>query len=53
MFPDHDKGNIMPILDQYSYKYSTEAGRASVRLAILKLSEGTSKSCASWHTLPT
>ena len=40
MFPDHDKWNIMAILDQYNCKCSTEAGRARVQLAILKLSEG-------------
>ena len=40
MFPDHDKWNIMAILDQYNYRYSTEARRACVQLAILKLSEG-------------
>ncbi len=40
MFPDCDKWNIMAILDQYNCRYSTEAGRARVQLAILKLSEG-------------
>ena len=39
-FPDHDKRNITAILDQCNYKYSTEAGRARVQLAILKLSQG-------------
>ena len=43
MFPDHDKWNITAILDQYNYRYSTEAGQACVLLAILKLSEGNSE----------
>jgi len=43
MFSDHDKWNTMAILDQYNCKCSTEAGRARVQLAILKLSEGNSE----------
>ncbi|MBC8253251.1 MAG: hypothetical protein H8E35_04395 [Ardenticatenia bacterium] len=43
MFPDPDKWNITAILDQCHYRYSTEAGRAHVLLAILKLSEGNSE----------